>query len=86
MLKSLHDHFVVLYDAIAVTNPTLATDHALRQEEEVYKQTSKLTYRNVAHAPPHYRTAMTDLICRPSSRPSQLSNVGRFPIHRLTHL
>ncbi|KAI0638158.1 ribonuclease H-like protein [Trametes polyzona] len=46
MLKSLYEHFVVLYESILPTNPTLAAEHALRQEEEVYKKSSKLTYRN----------------------------------------
>ncbi|CDO71252.1 hypothetical protein BN946_scf184908.g9 [Trametes cinnabarina] len=46
MLKTLYDHFVVLYEKILPTNPTLAAEHALRQEEEVYKKSSKLTYRN----------------------------------------
>ena len=47
MLKSLYDHFVVLYNAILPQNPSLASDHALRQEQEVYERTSKPTYRNV---------------------------------------
>ncbi|KAH7921815.1 ribonuclease H-like protein [Leucogyrophana mollusca] len=46
MVKSLYDHFLVLYEAILPTNPTLASEHALRQEEEVYKKANKLTYRN----------------------------------------
>ncbi|EMD40752.1 hypothetical protein CERSUDRAFT_103131 [Gelatoporia subvermispora B] len=46
LLKSLYDHFVVLYEKILPTNPTLASEHALRQEEEVYKKSTKLTYRN----------------------------------------
>ncbi|KZT12482.1 Rexo1 protein [Laetiporus sulphureus 93-53] len=46
MLKSLYDHFVVLYEKILSTNPTLASEHALRQEEEVYKSSTKHTYRN----------------------------------------
>lgn len=48
MLKTLYDHFVVLYHSILPLNPTLASDHALKQEEEVYKKSSKLTYRNVS--------------------------------------
>jgi RNA exonuclease 1 len=47
MLKTLYDHFVVLYDAILPLNPTLASEHALRQEEQVYSKSTKLTYRNV---------------------------------------
>ncbi|OJT04159.1 hypothetical protein TRAPUB_5204 [Trametes pubescens] len=46
MLKNLYDHFVILYENILRANPTLAGEHALKQEEEVYKKSSKLTYRN----------------------------------------
>ncbi|KAI6047403.1 ribonuclease H-like protein [Pisolithus marmoratus] len=46
MLKSLYDHFVVLYEAILPSNPILASEHALRQEEEIYNKSTKLTYRN----------------------------------------
>ncbi|KAH7887664.1 ribonuclease H-like protein [Phlebopus sp. FC_14] len=46
MLKNLYDHFVVLYEAILPLQPTIASEHALRQEEEVFKKSSKLTYRN----------------------------------------
>ncbi|KAI0719584.1 Rexo1 protein [Cerioporus squamosus] len=46
MLKTLYDHFVVLYEKLSPSNPTLASEHALRQEEEVYQKSSKLTYRN----------------------------------------
>ena len=53
MLKSLYDHFVVLYDNLLPSNPTLASEHALRQEDQVHKNSSKLTYRNVRiHRPP----------------------------------
>ena len=47
MLKSLYDHFVILYEKILPTNPTLASEHALKQEQEVYAKSNKLTYRNV---------------------------------------
>lgn len=47
MLKTLYDHFVILYDNILKNNPTLAAEHALKQEEEVYGVSNKLTYRNV---------------------------------------
>lgn len=47
MLKNLYDHFVVLYEAVLPSNPTLASEHALRQEEEIYSKSTKLTYRNV---------------------------------------
>ncbi|TBU32802.1 Rexo1 protein [Dichomitus squalens] len=46
MLKSLYDHFVVLYEKILPANPTLASEHALKQEQEVYAKSNKLTYRN----------------------------------------
>lgn len=49
MLKSIYDHLVVLYENILSENPSIASEHALKQEEEVYKQSSKLTYRNVRH-------------------------------------
>lgn len=48
MLKSLYDHFVVLYENLLPTNPTLASEHSLKQEEEVYKTATKFTYRNVS--------------------------------------
>lgn len=47
MIKNLFEHFVVLYEAILPLYPSLASEHALRQEEEVYKKATKLTYRNV---------------------------------------
>ncbi len=47
MLKSIYDHFVVLYNSVLPQNPSLASDHALRQEEEIYERTTKATYRNV---------------------------------------
>ncbi|KAG6869278.1 hypothetical protein C0993_000031 [Termitomyces sp. T159_Od127] len=46
MLKTLYDHFAVLYHAILPAHPALASEHALRQEEDVYNTSSKLTYRN----------------------------------------
>ncbi|KAJ7228576.1 ribonuclease H-like domain-containing protein [Mycena pura] len=45
MLKTIYDHLVVLYDAILPMNPSLASEHALRQEEEVYNKSNKQTYR-----------------------------------------
>lgn len=51
MLKSLYDHFVVLYEKILPTNPTLASEHALQQEQEVYAKSNRLTYRNVRAEP-----------------------------------
>jgi len=47
MLKLLYDCFVVLYNAFLPQNPTLPSEHARRQEEEIYNRTSKATYRNV---------------------------------------
>jgi len=47
MLKSIYDHFVVLYNAVLPQNPSLASEHALRQEQEIYERTTKSTYRNV---------------------------------------
>lgn len=52
MLKTLYEHFIVLYESLLSKNPTLASEHALRQEEEVYKKSTKLTYRNVYHLIP----------------------------------
>ncbi|KIM90892.1 hypothetical protein PILCRDRAFT_811388 [Piloderma croceum F 1598] len=46
MVKNLYDHFIVLYETILPTNPNLASEHALRQEDEVYNKSNKLTYRN----------------------------------------
>ncbi|EKM59227.1 uncharacterized protein PHACADRAFT_113612 [Phanerochaete carnosa HHB-10118-sp] len=46
MVKSLWEHFKVLYQSIIDRNPTLPAEHALAQEEEVYKKSTKLTYRN----------------------------------------
>ena len=48
MLKTLYDHFVTLYKAILPDNPSLASEHALKQEEDVYKVSTKLTYRNAS--------------------------------------
>ncbi|KAJ7638905.1 ribonuclease H-like domain-containing protein [Roridomyces roridus] len=45
LLKTLYDHFLVLYEAILPQNPTLANEHALRQEEEIYNKCNKHTYR-----------------------------------------
>ena len=47
MLKTLYDHFVILYHKILPLNPSLAADHALKQEAEVYQKSTKTTYRNV---------------------------------------
>lgn len=47
MLKTLYEHFVVLYNSISPLSPSLAAEHALKQEAEVYNKSNKLTYRNV---------------------------------------
>ena len=47
MLKTLYEHFLDLYGKILKANPTIAAEHALQQEEEVYSKSNKLTYRNV---------------------------------------
>lgn len=49
MVKNLFEHFSVLYNAILPANPTLASEHALRQEAEVYQKSTKLTYKNVSY-------------------------------------
>ncbi|KAH9938182.1 ribonuclease H-like protein [Fomitopsis serialis] len=46
MLQQLFQHYLILYENILAQNPTLASEHALRQEEEVYQKSNKLTYRN----------------------------------------
>lgn len=46
MLKSLYDHFTVLYNAVLPQNPSLASEHALREEQAIYERTTKSTYRN----------------------------------------
>ncbi|KAI0005018.1 Rexo1 protein [Russula compacta] len=46
MLKSLYDHFVILYNAVLPQNPSLASEHALRHEQEIYERTTTSTYRN----------------------------------------
>jgi RNA exonuclease 1 len=47
MLKTVYDHYVVLYDQILPAYPHLAHDHALKHEEHVYRSSNKFTYRNV---------------------------------------
>ncbi|KAF9076733.1 hypothetical protein BDP27DRAFT_1283459 [Rhodocollybia butyracea] len=46
MLKTIYDHFVILYQSISAVHPTLASEHALKQEQEVYSTSNKFTYRN----------------------------------------
>lgn len=47
MLKLLYNGFVDLYGAILPQRPSLASEHALRQEQEIYERTTKSTYPNV---------------------------------------
>lgn len=47
MLQQLFQHYCILYESILKSNPTLASEHALRHEEEVYHKSNKFTYRNV---------------------------------------
>lgn len=70
MLKNLYEHFEVLYEELLPKNPSIAAEHALQQEEEVYKNSTKLTYRQVRHMSlivghTHHRT------CRLSYSPLQ---------------
>ncbi|KAI0032042.1 hypothetical protein K488DRAFT_78726 [Vararia minispora EC-137] len=46
MVDNLYDHFRTLYDAILQKQPGLAAEHALKQENEIYQRTTKITYRN----------------------------------------
>ncbi|THV08457.1 ribonuclease H-like protein [Dendrothele bispora CBS 962.96] len=46
MLKTVYDHYVVLYDQLLPQHPHLAHDHALKHEEQVYHNSNKFTYRN----------------------------------------
>ena len=47
MVKKLYEHFVTLYEPIHKSNPTLASEHALKQEDEVYRKSTQATYRVV---------------------------------------
>ena len=47
MIQSIFEHFDVLYQNIRDNFPELAAEDTLRQEEEVYNKSTKLTYRNV---------------------------------------
>ncbi|RXW15936.1 hypothetical protein EST38_g9918 [Candolleomyces aberdarensis] len=48
MVKKLYEHFVTLYEPIHKANPTLAAEHALKQEEEVYKNLVKAVIQCIA--------------------------------------
>lgn len=54
-MKSLWEHFKVLYENIMDRNPTIAAEHTLAQEDEVYKKATKLTYRNASTTRMPYR-------------------------------
>jgi len=47
MVKTLYEHYVTLYGPIHTANPSLASEHALKQEDEVYQKSTKGTYRVV---------------------------------------
>ncbi|KAI0347258.1 ribonuclease H-like protein [Trametopsis cervina] len=46
MVKTLWEHYKVLYEQLLERNPNIAAEHSLRHEEEVYAKSTKLTYRN----------------------------------------
>ncbi|KAH9062697.1 hypothetical protein EDB87DRAFT_1605401 [Lactarius vividus] len=66
MLKLLHTNFVALYEAIVPQGTTLAHEHALRQEQEIYERTTKSTYTNTA------KTSIASLSQR--ERPTSLAH------------
>ena len=47
MLRKLYEHFKELYANILELQPTLASEHAVLQEQEIYSGATKHTYRNV---------------------------------------
>lgn len=51
MVTLLYNNFLTLYDQVLAQQPSLASEHALRQENEIYSRSTKLTYRNVLHFP-----------------------------------
>lgn len=93
MIKNIFDHFSVLYEALLPTNPHLAAEHTLRQEEEVYKKSTKFTYRNVSEDKWHCTlmshcsfqaviTAISNLKRRP--RPDSISHASVGTIDEVT--
>ncbi|VDB90083.1 unnamed protein product [Peniophora sp. CBMAI 1063] len=48
MVTLLYNNFLTLYDQVLAQQPSLASEHAIRQENEIYSRSSKLTYRNAA--------------------------------------
>ncbi|KZT36848.1 hypothetical protein SISSUDRAFT_1049379 [Sistotremastrum suecicum HHB10207 ss-3] len=59
MLSTLWKHFAELYSELLPNHPDLARAHSLAQEEEVYSQSVKITYR----------TAMISCVARVKKRP-----------------
>ena len=51
MLSTLYKQFTDLYSEILPKHPSLAKDHALSQEDQVYQQATTHTYRNVSLSP-----------------------------------
>lgn len=47
----LYNNFLTLYDQVLAQQPSLASEHAIRQETEIYARSTKLTYRNVLNVP-----------------------------------
>jgi RNA exonuclease 1 len=47
MLTLLYNGFADLYGAMVPQRPSLANEHARRQEQEIYERTTKSTYPNV---------------------------------------
>ena len=47
MVKLLYEVFETLYSDILASNPTLASEHALAQEDEIHEKSNKVTYRTV---------------------------------------
>ncbi|KAG8920627.1 RNA exonuclease 3 [Tulasnella sp. 418] len=46
MLSALYKSFLKLYEGIQAEHPSLASEHALEQELEIYGKTNKATYRS----------------------------------------
>lgn len=47
MVDKIYEQFKVLYEPNIKDHTDFAAQHALEQEQEVYAQSTKLTYRNV---------------------------------------
>ncbi|KZT74357.1 ribonuclease H-like protein [Daedalea quercina L-15889] len=70
MLQQLFQHYLILYENISSKNPTLASEHALRHEAEVYQKSNKHTYRNAVI------TAIATLKQRPKPDSASHHSVG----------